>query len=231
MVLHIVDMGDVAAVARLARSLVAAQTPLHVLVNNAGCMVDGAADLPSGLEPNFAVNVAGVVALTELLLPYLAAQADPRVITVASGGLLLERLEPVDIQLRTRFAAQPFSAETAYAQHKRQQAVLTRHWATTHPAVGCYCMHPGWVDTPALRNSMPDFHRRFERSLRTPSQGADTVLWLALAPRAKLVSGEFYRDRRPESLHLFGGGTRETAANTAEYLATLQRTLAPLLES
>lgn len=48
------------------------------------------------LEMNFAVNVAGVYAITELLMPALKrGSPDSRVITVASGGLLTENLTEV----------------------------------------------------------------------------------------------------------------------------------------
>jgi NAD(P)-dependent dehydrogenase (short-subunit alcohol dehydrogenase family) len=45
------------------------------------------------LEMNFAVNVAGVYALTELLIPALEKAApEARVITVSSGGMYTEPL-------------------------------------------------------------------------------------------------------------------------------------------
>jgi dehydrogenase/reductase SDR family protein 12 len=48
------------------------------------------------LEMNFAVNVAGVYAMTELLMPALnRGSPDSRVITVASGGMLTENLTEV----------------------------------------------------------------------------------------------------------------------------------------
>jgi dehydrogenase/reductase SDR family protein 12 len=43
-------------------------------------------------------------------------------------------------------------------------------------------MHPGWVDTPALREAMPDFHKKFENSLKDEDEGADTIVWLSTMP-------------------------------------------------
>lgn len=41
---------------------------------------------------------------------------------------------------------------------------------------------------------MPDFHRSMKDSLRTPEQGADTVVWLAVSEAAaKNPSGRFYQ--------------------------------------
>lgn len=41
-------------------------------------------------------------------------------------------------------------------------------------------MHPGWADTEGVRTSLPSFHKTFGSKLRTPEQGVDTVVWLAL---------------------------------------------------
>jgi hypothetical protein len=47
--------------------------------------------------------------------------------------------------------------------------------------------------------------------LRTPAEGADTVVWLAASPAARGRSGLFWFDRRPRSPHLLPW-TRETAS-------------------
>ena len=36
--------------------------------------------------------------------------------------------------------------------------------------------------------------------LRTPRQGADTMVWLAADPRALETTGQFWLDRRPRSV-------------------------------
>jgi len=61
-------------------------------------------------------------------------------------------------------------------------------------------MHPGWADTPSVRSSLPRFWRVMRKRLRTPEQGADTLLWLAVAPA--LPSGQFWFDRAPQPTHL-----------------------------
>jgi hypothetical protein len=67
-------------------------------------------------------------------------------------------------------------------------------------------MHPGWVDTPGLRDSLPGFHRVLRRLLRTPEQGADTIVWLGSAPQAAQISGAFWFDRARRPTHLLPWG-------------------------
>ena len=54
-----------------------------------------------------------------------------------------------------------------------------------------------WV----VASSLPTFRRVMEPLLRTPAEGADTIVWLAAAPRDRLESGRFYFDRTPRNTH------------------------------
>ena len=61
--------------------------------------------------------------------------------------------------------------------------------------VAVNAMHPGWADTPGLAEALPGFYRRMRPVLRTPAEGADTIVWLATRPGSG--GGELYLDRRP----------------------------------
>jgi hypothetical protein len=65
-----------------------------------------------------------------------------------------------------------------------------------------HSMHPGWADTPSVRDSLPRFWSLMQSRLRTPEQGADTVVWLATARAAADSSGKFWFDRAPRRTHL-----------------------------
>nr|XP_055100826.1 dehydrogenase/reductase SDR family member 12 isoform X5 [Symphalangus syndactylus] len=111
-------------------------------------------------------------------------------ITVSSGGMLVQKLNTNDLQSERT----PFDGTMVYAQNKRQQVVLTEWWAQGHPAIHFSSMHPGWADTPGVRQAMPGFHTRFRDRLRSEAQGADTVLWLALSSAAAAQpSGQFFQ--------------------------------------
>ena len=50
---------------------------------------------------------------------------------------------------------------------------------------------------------MADFHRKLQPRLRTPVQGADTLIWLCLSPNSrKEKSGSYFQDRKAVSKHL-----------------------------
>ena len=103
---------------------------------------------------------------------------------------------------KARIAAGP---PIAYAQAKRAQAILTGLWAERLAGSGVTvnAMHPGWVNTPGLQKSLPTFRKTMRPLLRTPKQGADTVVWLAVALRLTSESGKFWFDRRERETHKF----------------------------
>lgn len=53
---------------------------------------------------------------------------------------------------------------------------------------------------------------RLSGNLRTKEQGADTVIWLALQPKEKLVPGAFYFDRAEAPKNLPFAGSRGSHA-------------------
>jgi hypothetical protein len=90
-----------------------------------------------------------------------------------------------------------------YARAKRAQVTLNEMWAerVDHGEVVFHALHPGWADTPGVAESLPTFRRIVGPLLRTPEQGADTLVWLAATDRATESSGGFWLDRRPRSIH------------------------------
>ena len=68
-------------------------------------------------------------------------------------------------------------------------------------------MHPGWVDTLAVRTSMPDFYSQMKNVLKKQEDGADTINYLLVQDHSKIQSGGFYFDRKLEDKHLSVAGT------------------------
>nr|XP_046264105.1 dehydrogenase/reductase SDR family member 12-like [Scatophagus argus] len=225
--IHIVDMSETYKVWQFAETFKKQYPSLNVLINNAGCMVHRRELNAEGLEKNFATNTMGVYILTQSLIPLLQKSRDPRVITVSSGGMLVEKLRVDDLQSEKGH----FDGVMVYAQNKRQQVVLTQQWAKANPVIHFSVMHPGWVDTPAVSTSMPQFHQMMGERLRSVEQGADTVVWLALSrAAARTRSGQFFQDRRPVPTHLPLAWTHSSAEDTRNFTAQLE-TLAGLIQT
>jgi NAD(P)-dependent dehydrogenase (short-subunit alcohol dehydrogenase family) len=202
------DVSDLATVREVGARLASGR--VDVLVHNAGVLPDERSETKDGLELTFATHVAGPHLLTRLLRPALERSDDARVIWVSSGGMYTRRLNLADPQWQSR----AYDGVTAYAETKRAQVVLAELWAEklADSSVRVSSMHPGWADTPAVASSLPRFRRLTQAILRTPAEGADTVLWLAASPAARDASGRFYFDRAPRRTHLLPG-TRESAAD------------------
>jgi NAD(P)-dependent dehydrogenase (short-subunit alcohol dehydrogenase family) len=117
---------------------------------------------------------------------------------------------------------EPYDGVKAYARCKRAQVVLAGLWAERLPGVAVHAMHPGWAATPGVSRSLPGFDRWMRGRLRTPAEGADTVVWLTLGDPPTHVSGRFWFDRREVSPWLLPG-TRETPAERQALWDTLER--------
>lgn len=216
--LDLLDVSDLATVRRYAAAL--PDPRVDVLVHNAGVLPAAREVTPDGLERTFATHVAGPWALTLALEERLRRAAPGRVIFVSSGGMYTQRLSLDDVDWRRR----PYDGVTAYAQTKRMQVVLAELLAERWRGQGIvvHAMHPGWADTPAVRSSLPRFWRLTRRILRTPEEGADTVVWLAAAREAAERTGELWFDRRPRPTHLLRR-TREDPADRAALLEACAR--------
>lgn len=191
----VADMGSLASVRAAAAQVLATESRLDVVVDNAGAIYTERVEGPDGIEATLALLVVGPFALVAGLQPLLRRTMGSRVIAVTSGGMYTQRLDLDDLQCRIV----PFSGSRAYARAKRAQVALMREWArrVAETGVSFAAMHPGWADTPGLAESLPAFHRWMRPLLRTPAAGADTIVWLAAHPEPASTSGRLYLDRRP----------------------------------
>ena len=204
---EVCDVSSVSDVHRFAEQFDELHPDLDVLVHNAGLLAQRRELTDDGVELTFATNVLGPFLLTSLLLPALSSGGPGRVITVASGGMYTSRLRADDVQLED----EPFDGPAVYAHTKRIQVVLNELWAEREPTreIAFSAMHPGWVDTPGLRASLPRFARMTRPLLRSAREGADTAVWLATARSPEPASGGFWHDRAPRTTHR-GPWTRES---------------------
>jgi len=153
---------------------------LHALIHNAGALFPTygvvANETGSVTERTVATHVLAPFRLTWLLAPQLLRAKQSVITTVTSGGMYTQRFDPDHIEVDRK----GYRGAIAYARAKRAQVVLTHEWARRwdDQGIASYAVHPGWVDTPGLASQLPRF-AKLGPLLRTPEQGADTVVWLA----------------------------------------------------
>lgn len=190
--IEVCDVARLTDVARLASRL---RDPIDVVIHNAGVLPPARIETEDGFELTWATHVVGPHLLTRLLRPRLTATS--RIVLVSSGGMYLAPL------VAPATVPDPYDGVRAYALTKRAQVVLAELWAEYDPlGPRVVAMHPGWVDTTAVRTSLPRFHALTRPLLRDPAGGADTLAWLATSPLDVLEHGAFYFDRRRRSTHV-----------------------------
>ena len=192
------DLANPRSIDRFLRAL--PDSRIDILINNAGALFGERITNTAGEEATLATNLLGPARLTGGLIERLSRANDPRVINVSSGGMYPVRLDLDDPNWERR----PYNGLRAYAESKRALVVLTELWARRHAQNGIlfHSMHPGWADTRGVQDALPGFWSRMKDRLRTAEQGADTVVWLAVASPAKLGSGRFWFDRQAVPSHL-----------------------------
>ena len=192
------EMGDLESV-RSACAVIQKQfTHLDVLIHNAGALLNTRQISPQGIEQTVASHVVGPFLMTTLLLPLLVGG---RVVTVSSGGMYTSPLPIFDNGETLEMPANKYAGSKQYAIAKRAQVTLTEMWAAHEPQTEFVSMHPGWADTPGVQESIPGFRRITAPILRSASEGADTIAWLAAVQPLPGESGSFWSDREIRPTH------------------------------
>ena len=215
------DMGEYQQVRDLAARVLADHNRLDVLVHNAGALSPERRLAADGTEATVASQVVGPFLLTALLLDRLAASTPARVITMSSGGMYAAGLTVSELQM----TQEKYNGTKQYALAKRAQVTLNEMWAERFGErdIRFHAMHPGWADTPGVDASLPTFSKLMGPLLRTPAQGADTLVWLAVDDVPLASNGKFWLDRRQRSIYKLPStkksDTRERRAKLWDWVA------------
>jgi NAD(P)-dependent dehydrogenase (short-subunit alcohol dehydrogenase family) len=197
---HVADFADLGQVRELAGEIGRRYPRIDVLVNNAGLIADGRRTMTAdGHELTFQVNHLASFLLTVLLRGPLTAAGATVITTSSRAGTRGATLDPDDLDMAARYGGL-----RAYKSSKLANVLFTRELARRWGPLGvrAAAMHPGMVRTrwgasgPAVVRAVVTSPLR--RLMRTPEQGADTIVWLATTtPGEQWTSGGYFAGRRP----------------------------------
>ena len=194
--LMLADLSVQSEVRRLAREFLERHDRLDVLANNAGLVQSRRTETPDGIETTLATNHLAPFLLTNLLLERLEHSAPSRVITVSSEAQRWGNMDFEDMQSRRKYRGFPVYGTTKLANIMFTYELAERLKET---GVTANCLHPGSVGTNFGQNNrgpMALFFRTFKPFMRSPEQGADTLIWLASSSEVDGVSGKYFSDRK-----------------------------------
>lgn len=196
------DLSSLSDVARCADQLAQRLPKLHLLVHNAGCCFQERKLARDGREHTWTVNQLAPFLLTQTLMPSLCAAKDPsspsRVVVVASQAHHRGRLHLGDPHAHQR----KFHGYRQYASSKLANVMWTRllDEKVKDRGVRAYSFHPGVVNTNIANHIGGAFGLFFKIArplLKTPAQGAHTLLTLACTPTLPETPDRYYINDRP----------------------------------
>jgi len=205
------DLGSLQSIRSFAEEVKKNYDRIHILINNAGvfCPLKKALKTAEGFEFNFGVNHLGHFLLTNLLLDEIKKAAPSRVVVVASllsesgkinfDDLMLEKVNPEDESMPGRRGITSFSA---YGNSKLSNVLFARELAARVAGTGVhtYALCPGWVKTDLGRYmdlSWKSYIMMIPFAamlMRTPHQGAQTILHCSLSKECAIETGKLYRN-------------------------------------
>ena len=193
-VTEVCDVSDLDVVRAWTADFASRVPALHGLVHNAGLMPKDRTDTAAGSR-----GAAGHPR------PWAASDHRTPAATAAGGGRGLGGVRVLRRHVRLAVGASTiwssrrgYNGVRAYARTKRMQVVLADSWARRLAGtdIRVESMHPGWVDTPGVAESLPRFRAVTRPLLRDVVDGADTAVWL-VATRPSPSRGHFWHDRSP----------------------------------
>ncbi len=173
------DMSEPASIVTAAKSILAQNTSLDILVNNAAIFTPKRQVNSLGIELMFATNHLGCFLLTNLLMPALKASKKARILTLTAPSTV--KLDFNDLQ-----GAQHFSALHAFGASKMCNLLfsfaLARHLEGTQIKVNA--IHPGVMRTHLMQHAALPL-RLITRIIGTnPVKAASPIVEFALGSDA-----------------------------------------------
>ena len=204
-ILESLDLMDPRSIDGFAERFLAAHASLDLLVNCAGTMAPPLVRDSRGNESQLSTNHLGHFQLTARLWPALRRAKGARVVAVSSRG---HRRAPVDFA-DINFEKRAYDPWVAYGQSKTANILFALALDGRGQAEGvrAFSLHPGGIITDLVRHMSTDELRAAgaidaagrpiidpARNMKTPEQGAATIVWCATSPQLAGLGGVYCED-------------------------------------
>jgi NAD(P)-dependent dehydrogenase (short-subunit alcohol dehydrogenase family) len=194
---YFADLTGLAEMKRVVAEIAHREPPIDVLINNAGALFGTRRLTEDGLEHTFALNHMSYFVVTEGLRERLLASGAARIVNTASAAHQGATLDFDDLQ-----SAKSFRATRVYGCSKLCNILFTRELARRLHGSGltANCLHPGFVATRfadesgGLISRLAWLAKFFAIS---PTEGAQTIIYLASSPEVANVTGKYFYKYRP----------------------------------
>jgi NAD(P)-dependent dehydrogenase (short-subunit alcohol dehydrogenase family) len=188
------ELDDLSSVSACAKSYLAKNTSLDVLINNAG--LAGQRGLTKqGFELAFGTNHVGHFLLTKLLLPALRESPAARIVNVASGSH--RQAKGIDFEAVRRKTVS-VSGVPEYGVSKLANVLFAREFARAaiSPGILSVSLHPGVIASDVWRSVPWPFRALMKLFMLSVEEGARTTIHCATT--ADLEDGAYYDKSQPK---------------------------------
>ncbi len=172
---------------------------LDVLLNNAGAFFSDRRESADGFELTFALNHLNYFLLTNLLLDMLKASSPARIVNVSSEAHQgVREINWDNLDGKQSYGMAGFQA---YGLSKLANILFTRELARRLDGTGVTAnsLHPGTVATGFGQNNnnllIKVLLTLFKPFLKSPEQGAETLIYLSTAATVDGVTGKYFASR------------------------------------
>jgi NAD(P)-dependent dehydrogenase (short-subunit alcohol dehydrogenase family) len=193
--LFIADLSSQAEIRALAKNINTRYAALHLLINNAGLVLNKKTLSVDGIEMTLATNHLAPFLLTQLLLPLLQKSVPARVINISSDAHKWGQIDLDDLEYTRR----KYQFMKAYSQSKLLLNLTTFEYARKfkNSGVTFNCVHPGTVKTRlGYHDTNHAVFQWFVKLIKcffiSGEKGAETALYVALSPELARTSGEYF---------------------------------------
>ncbi|KAL4238819.1 hypothetical protein ACF0H5_003526 [Mactra antiquata] len=194
---YVLDLASLKSVRSCATQILANESQINILINNAGVMRCPHWKTEDGFEMQLGTNHLGHFLFTNLLLDRIKDSAPSRIVNVSSLAHTRGKINFDDINSEKKY-----HPGVAYSQSKLANVLFTRELSKRLEGtnVTANSLHPGVILTELGRHMKFTLWKKLlvypmlPLFMKTPNQGAQTNIYCAVAEELDTVSGKYFSD-------------------------------------